>query len=93
LMPGVKSVAEQGVSGFEMTAWNALYAPRGTPQAVIETLNAEMVKILAQPETRQRLLQLGIEPAGGSPERLRGFAENERAKWGPLIKAAGIKVD
>jgi tripartite-type tricarboxylate transporter receptor subunit TctC len=56
-------------------------------------LNAEMEKILAQPETRQRLLQLGIEPAGGSPERLRSFADKERAKWGPLIKAAGIKVD
>ncbi len=93
LMPGVKSVAEQGVAGFEMTAWNALYAPRGTAHAVIETLNAEMEKILAQPETRQRLLQLGIEPAGGSPERLRTFADKERAKWGPLIKAAGIKVD
>lgn len=93
LMPGVKSVSEQGVTGFEMTAWNALYAPRGTPPAVIETLNAEMVKILAQPETRQRLLQLGIEPAGGSPDRLRSFADKERAKWGPLIKAAGIKVD
>lgn len=93
LMPGVKLVAEQGVSGFEMIAWNAPYAPRGTPLAVIETLNAEMVKILAQPESRQRLLQLGIGPAGGSPERLRSFADKERAKWGPLIKAAGIKVD
>ncbi len=93
LMPGIKSVADQGVAGFEMTAWNALYAPRGTPPAVIETLNAEMVKILAQPETRQRLLQLGIEPAGGSAERLRTFADKERAKWGPLIKGAGIKVD
>jgi tripartite-type tricarboxylate transporter receptor subunit TctC len=93
LLPGVRSVSEQGVKGFEMTAWNALYAPRGTPAAVIALLNAEMAKILAQPETRQRLLQLGIEPAGGSADQLRSFADKERAKWGPLIKAAGIKVD
>lgn len=93
LLPGVKSVAEQGVPDFEMTAWNALFAPRATPPSVIATLNAEMVKILAQPETRQRLMQLGIEPGGGSPERLRTFADKERTKWGPLIKAAGIKVD
>ncbi|MES2227283.1 MAG: tripartite tricarboxylate transporter substrate binding protein [Pseudomonadota bacterium] len=93
LMPGVKSVAEQGVPSFEMIGWNALYAPRGTPAAIIRTLNAEMVKILAQPDTRERMLQIGFEPAGGSSDQLREFANKERAKWGPLIKAAGIKVD
>ena len=55
--------------------------------------NAEVAKILAQPETRQRLLQLGFEPAGGTPEQLAAFEKQERAKWGPLIKAAGLKGD
>ncbi len=93
LMPGVKSVAEQGLEGFEMTAWNALYAPRGTPQAIVDALNAAMTKILAEPETRARLLQLGIEPVGGSPAQLVALEKAERAKWGPLIKAAGLKGD
>jgi tripartite-type tricarboxylate transporter receptor subunit TctC len=91
LLPGVKSVAEQGLPGFEVTAWNALYAPRGTPKAIVDRLNAEVSKILAQPETRQRLLQLGFEPAGGSPESLAAYEKQERAKWGPLIKATGLK--
>ena len=91
LMPGVKSVAEQGFPGFEVTAWNALYAPKGTPKAIVDRLNAEIARILAQPETRQRLLQIGFEPAGGSPEQLAAFEKRERAKWEPVIKAAGLK--
>ena len=93
LLPGVKSVAEQGVAGFEVTAWNALYAPRGTPKAIVDQLNAEVTKILAQAEIRQRLMQLGFEPAGGSPEQLATYEKQERAKWKPLIKAAGLKGD
>lgn len=93
LLPGVKSVAEQGVDGFEMTAWNALYAPRGTPQAIVDALNAAMTKIIADPETRARLLQLGMEPSGGTPAQLVAFEKAERVKWGPLIKAAGLKGD
>jgi tripartite-type tricarboxylate transporter receptor subunit TctC len=93
LMPGVKSVAEQGFPGFEVTAWNALYAPKGTPKAIVDRLNAEVTKILAQPETRQRLFQIGFEPAGGSPDELAAFEKRERAKWGPLIQAAGLKGD
>ncbi len=93
LLPGVKSVAEQGVPGFEVTAWTAIYAPRGTPKAVIDRLNAEVNRVLAQPETRQRLLQLGFEPVGGTPESLAAHEKQERTKWGPLIKAAGLKGD
>ncbi|HYR64558.1 MAG TPA: tripartite tricarboxylate transporter substrate-binding protein, partial [Reyranella sp.] len=93
LLPGVKSVAEQGVPGFEMTAWNAFYAPRGTPQAVVDLLNAEVAKVLAQPEARQRLLGLGFEAAGGTPGNLAKFEQQERSKWAPLIKAAGLKGD
>lgn len=93
LLPGVKSVAEQGLAGFEMTAWNALYAPRGTPQPIVDALNAAMAKILAEPETRARLLQLGMEPSGGTPAQLVAFEKAERVKWGPLIRAAGLKGD
>ncbi len=93
LLPGVKSVAEQGVAGFEMTPWTALYAPRGTPKEIVDRLNAEVMKVLAEKESREKLLSLGFEPAGGTPDQLAAFEKTERAKWGPLIKAAGLKGD
>jgi tripartite-type tricarboxylate transporter receptor subunit TctC len=93
LLPGVKSVAEQGVQGFEMTPWTAMYAPHGTPKEIVDRLNAEVMKVLAEPEARQKLLSLGFEPAGGTPDQLAAFEKTERAKWGPLIKAAGLKGD
>ncbi len=93
LVPGVKTVAEQGFSGFEVVAWNALYAPKGTPPEVINLLNASINKILERPETRQRLLELGFDPAGGSAARLAEFAKAERKKWAPVIESAGIRVE
>ena len=81
------------MEGFQVVAWNGLYAPRGTPPPVVQKLNAELAKILAQPEVRQRLLELGHEPAGGSPAELDEFARSERQKWGPLIKKAGLKAE
>jgi tripartite-type tricarboxylate transporter receptor subunit TctC len=91
LLPGIKSVAEQGFPGFEVTAWNALYAPKGTPQSIVDRLNAEVAKIVTEPEVRQRLLQIGFEPAMSTPAELAALEKREREKWGPLIKAAGLK--
>lgn len=92
LMPGVKPVAEQGLPGFEVIAWNALYAPKGTPKEIVDRLNAEVNKILAQPETRQKLKELGFDVGGGSPAQLAEFGAAERKKWGPLIKDAGMRA-
>jgi tripartite-type tricarboxylate transporter receptor subunit TctC len=91
LMSGVKSIAEQGVPDFEVTAWNAFYAPRDTPQPIVDLLNSELAKALAQPETRKRLLELGFDPAGGTPADLARFEKQERTKWGPIIKATGLQ--
>ena len=94
LLPEVKPVAATpGMDGFQVVAWNGLYAPRGTPPAVVNKLNAEVAKVLAQPEVRQRLLELGHEPAGGSADDLATFARSERQKWGPLIKSVGLKME
>ncbi|MEJ8810344.1 tripartite tricarboxylate transporter substrate-binding protein [Variovorax ureilyticus] len=93
LLPGTKPAASQGLEGFQVVAWNGLYAPRGTPAAIVQKLNAEIAKILTQPEARQRLLELGHEPAGGTPESLDRFARSEREKWGPLIRSAGMKLE
>jgi len=92
LMPGVPTVASQGVPGFQVIAWNALYAPKGTPKEVIARLNASINKILSQAETRKWLLNMGYEPAGGSAADLAGFARDERSKWAPIIKKAGIRA-
>jgi len=93
LLPGIKPVAEQGLPNFEVIAWNALYAPKGTPPQIIQQLNAELNKILAQPEMRQKLHQLGFDVGGGTPEQLAEFGRSERRKWGPLITSAGIKAE
>ncbi|MCT9810675.1 tripartite tricarboxylate transporter substrate binding protein [Acidovorax sp. Be4] len=93
LVPGVPAIAEQGYPGFDVIAWNALYAPKGTPAPIIHTLNAAFNKALQRPETRQRLLELGFEPAGGTPEWLAGFGKTERKKWQVVIATAGLKAD
>jgi tripartite-type tricarboxylate transporter receptor subunit TctC len=93
LVPGVTPVAEQGVAGFEVSAWNALYAPKGTPQAVLDTLNKAVNAILQRPEARQKLLDFGLEPRGGSAQELADFAKAERLKWEPIIRTANIKLN
>lgn len=93
LVPGVPSIAEQGYPDFDVIAWNALYAPKGTPTQVVQTLNAAFNKALQRPETRQRLLELGFEPAGGTPEWLQTFGRSERQKWQGVIATAGLKAD
>jgi len=93
LLPGVPAVAEEGVKGFQVIAWTAVYVPHGTPPAVVNTLNGELSKILKQPDVQKRLLELGHEPAGGTPGDLASFAQGERKKWAPLIDEAGLKVD
>ncbi len=93
LLPGVKPVSAQGLPGFQVIAWNGLYAPKGTPQPIVQKLNAELAKILARPEVQQRLLELGHEPGGGTPDELAAFARSERQKWQPLIVQAGLKAE
>ena len=93
VMPGVRSVAEQGVPGFELTAWNAFFAPKGTPPAILSLLNTELRRILAQPETRQRLGSLGFEIVGSTQQQLAETVRVEREKWGRIIRAANIQAE
>ena len=92
-MPGVKSVAEQGVAGYELTAWNAFFAPKGTPAAIVSLLNAEVRKILLEPEIRQRMGSLGFEIVGNTPQQLAEIVHSEREKWGRIIKANNIQAE
>jgi tripartite-type tricarboxylate transporter receptor subunit TctC len=93
LMPGVKSVAEQGVPGYELTAWNAVFAPKGTPAPILAQLGAEIRRILQQPETRHRLASLGFEVVGSTPQQLADTVRTEREKWGRIIRANNIQAE
>jgi len=87
------TVAEVALPGFEVVGWFGLFAPAGTPKAVIARLNGEVVKILAMSDVRERFSGQGLIPGGGTPEALAGFLKNEIAKWGKLIKEADIRVN
>ena len=92
-LPDVPTVAESGLAGFDVVPWFGLFTPAGTPRPVIQKLNAEIVKILDAPDTRQRLSGHGLIPGGGKPEELGAFLKAEIAKWAKLIKEAGIRVN
>ncbi len=89
--PGIPTVAESGLPGFSVTSWFGVAAPAKTPRPIIDRLNAEIVKALNAPDMRERLQGMGADPVGSTPEQYTAFVQNEIAKWGKVIKAAGIK--
>lgn len=91
--PEMPTIAEQGLPGYAFVAWHALLAPAGTPPSVIDKLNAEVVRIVHQPDTRARLENQGVDVVGGTPTELAAFLREEIAKCARLVKMAGIKVD
>lgn len=93
MLPGVKPVSEQGVPGFDVVAWDALFAPRGTPPDIVRKVSEHIQRALQQPETRSRMLEIGVEPLFMGPARLDAFVKSERPQWGDVIKAAGIRGD
>ncbi len=92
-LPNVPTAAEAGLPGFEVTAWFGLFAPAKTPKPIVDRLNAEIVKILAMPDIRQKMAGHGVEPGGGTPEALGSLLVADIAKWGKLVKEAGIKAE
>jgi tripartite-type tricarboxylate transporter receptor subunit TctC len=93
LLPEVPTVDESGLAGFEVVGWFGLLAPAGTPAAVIETLNAAVNKALANEAVAKRLGDMGAEPVGGSTAAFATFLSGEIAKWGKVIREAGITVN
>jgi tripartite-type tricarboxylate transporter receptor subunit TctC len=91
--PDAPTVAEAGVPGYEASAWNALFAPAGTPAAIIKRLNGEVVRGLAQADAVDVLAKQGLEPAGGSPDVLAALLRAEVPKWANVIKVARIKAE
>ena len=93
LLPDVPSLSEAGVRDFEAVAWFGILAPPATPREVVNRLNAEIIKALAAPDLRQRLVDGGSEVIGNSPEAADKFLQSEIARWGAVIKSANIRIE
>ena len=91
--PDIPTIAEAGVPGYEVTTFYGASVPVKTPRAIVERLHAEFVKALASPEVKEKLLGLGADPVGNTPEQYTAFMQAEIAKWTKVIKAAGIRAD
>jgi tripartite-type tricarboxylate transporter receptor subunit TctC len=88
----VKTVAEQGVPGFEALSWWGIIAPGATPKPIVQRMYEELSKALKTPELAQKLSQQGIDIVGGGPEELDRFVRGEMAKWATVVKENGIKA-
>jgi tripartite-type tricarboxylate transporter receptor subunit TctC len=93
-MPELPTLQEQGLQGFECYTWNAILAPAGTPQPIVDRLSEAINKGLADPAVFNRLQEAGIDPTPGStPKQAAEFIRAELAKWAPIIKASGAQID
>lgn len=90
---GLPTIAESGVPGFDVSAWDGIFAPAGTPQAVIERVNTAIRKVLADSELQQQLASRGAQAAPNSPQELRSFVASEVERWGQAVKRSGATVD
>jgi tripartite-type tricarboxylate transporter receptor subunit TctC len=92
-LPDAPTIAESGYPGFEASVWHAFIAPKGTPPAIVERLNAEVRKALADPEVKERLANLGAEVSPGTPQELAALVRSEYERYGKLIRDANIKAN
>ena len=92
-LPDVPTVAESGYPGFEAVGWIGIAAPAKTPEAILDRINAEIARMLATADVKERLASLGVTPAADSRAHFTGFVRSEIAKWGKLIRDAGVKAD
>jgi tripartite-type tricarboxylate transporter receptor subunit TctC len=90
-LPQTPTVAESGLPGYDVTSWNALFAPAGTPEAIVKRLNGLVRDALAQPDVVASMQKQDLEIVPGTPEELAKLVRAELAKWGKVVKAAGIK--
>jgi tripartite-type tricarboxylate transporter receptor subunit TctC len=90
--PDVPTISESGLPGFEFRSWFVVVAPAGTPKAIVARLNAEIRKALALPDVREKLVAQGFTVMGSSPEELGAATKDQLARYGALMKQAGIKA-
>jgi tripartite-type tricarboxylate transporter receptor subunit TctC len=93
LAPEVPTVAEAGVAGYQANIWNGVLVPAATPKSIVTRLNAELVRVLSAPETRERFAAMGADAAHSTPDEFRAFALAEQGKWAKVIRDSGIRVE
>ena len=91
--PDIPTLAEAGVPGYEYSLWNGLFAPVGTPPAVIEKISIDVAHVVAMNDVRERFTSFGIETVGSSPSQFKEFFVTEIEKWAKVIKATGIQLE
>jgi len=91
-LPDVPTVAEQGIPGFEATAWWGLLAPAKTPPAIVQRMNAEIVRLLGDPQIRERLAGQGMDIVASSPEAFGTFLDQQMDKWAKVVREHGIRA-
>jgi tripartite-type tricarboxylate transporter receptor subunit TctC len=89
--PGLATVQESGVAGYDVVSWNALFAPAGTPPEIIKTLNGALREILADADVKRRLIELGIEARASTPQEISARLKSDIDKWSQVIEKAGIQ--
>lgn len=92
-VPELPTVAEAGIPGFAVDQWYALFAPAGTPKEIVAKLYGEIAKAVAQADTRERLLAMGLDPVGMPPDEFTAYLKTETVKWGKLVREAGIRAN
>ena len=92
-LPEMPTMIEAGVRGYESSTWYGLLAPKATPRAIVTKLNREVVAIVNLPDVKTHLLGEGAEPVGNTPEQFGEFIKAEIAKWGKVIRAAGLRAE
>lgn len=93
LLPDVPTMAEAGMRAYVAEVWWSVMAPRGTPREIVNRLNGAFVNVIAQPEARERLLELGVTPGTSTPERVTEAIRADTEKWGRVVRAAGIRPE
>jgi tripartite-type tricarboxylate transporter receptor subunit TctC len=92
-LPELPTAAESGLPGYEAIGWFGMLVPAGTPAAVVARISADANRVMAEPEVRQKMLALGAEPAGNTPEEFARFIRDDQAKWSRLMAERGIKPE
>jgi tripartite-type tricarboxylate transporter receptor subunit TctC len=92
-LPDLPTVAESGLPGYEALGWFGVLAPAATPRPIVEQLSADANRVLADPDVRSRMIALGADPRGNTPEEFARFIRDDQAKWAQLMRDAGIRPD
>ncbi|HEX2828628.1 MAG TPA: tripartite tricarboxylate transporter substrate binding protein [Burkholderiales bacterium] len=93
VLPDVPTVMESGVPNFDVSSWFGVFLPAGTPKAIVTKMNAEVRKIVAAPDVKKRLIDLGADPETNTPEQFAAYVRSERTRWAKVVQDTGARVE